>query len=74
VKLLLDTNRLSDAGAVVDALEAAEAIYVPLIALGEIHSGSESGSPPPLRAYAHGAKRALRRAVGVGARYSIPGV
>jgi tRNA(fMet)-specific endonuclease VapC len=43
VKLLLDTNRLSDALAeqdpVLDELESAEAIYVPVIALGEIRSG-----------------------------------
>lgn len=43
MKLLLDTNRLSDALAevddVLDGLEAAEAIYVPVIALGEIRTG-----------------------------------
>jgi tRNA(fMet)-specific endonuclease VapC len=47
VKLLLDTNRLSDALAqvpdVLNALEAAEAIYVPVIALGEIRSGFAGG-------------------------------
>ena len=43
MKLLLDTNRLSDALAeddrVLDELESAEAVYVPAIALGEIRSG-----------------------------------
>ena len=43
MKLLLDTNRLSDALAEVDEvleeLESAEAIHVPVIALGEIRSG-----------------------------------
>jgi tRNA(fMet)-specific endonuclease VapC len=43
MKLLLDTNRLSDALAeldpVLDELESAEAIHVPVIALGEIRSG-----------------------------------
>lgn len=43
MKLLLDTNRLSDALAevddVLDRLEIAEAIYVPVIVLGEIRSG-----------------------------------
>jgi tRNA(fMet)-specific endonuclease VapC len=43
LKVLLDTNRLSDALAqddrVLDQLESAEAIYVPVIALGEIRSG-----------------------------------
>jgi predicted nucleic acid-binding protein len=43
VKLCLDTNRLSDALAeaddVLDRLETAEAIYVPVIVLGEIRSG-----------------------------------
>jgi predicted nucleic acid-binding protein len=47
MKLLLDTNRLSDAlaqtAAVLDVLEAAEAIYVPVIALGEIRSGFAGG-------------------------------
>ena len=43
MKLLLDTNRLSDALAetadVLDRLETAEAIHVPVIVLGEIRSG-----------------------------------
>lgn len=47
MKLLLDTNRLSDALAqveeVLDTLEAAEAIYVPVIALAEIRSGFKAG-------------------------------
>jgi tRNA(fMet)-specific endonuclease VapC len=47
VKLLLDTNRLSDALAqvddVLDRLETAEAIYVPMIALGEIRAGFLAG-------------------------------
>jgi predicted nucleic acid-binding protein len=47
VKLLLDTNRLSDALAqvdeVLDLLESAEAIFVPVIALAEIRSGFLSG-------------------------------
>jgi tRNA(fMet)-specific endonuclease VapC len=47
VKLLLDTNRLSDVlaqtAAVLDVLEAAEAIYVPVVALGEIRSGFAGG-------------------------------
>jgi len=47
VKLLLDTNRLSDALAMVDEvldnLESAEAIFVPVIALGEIRSGFLAG-------------------------------
>ncbi len=47
MKLLLDTNRLSDAllqdDAVLDLLETAEAIYVPAVALGEIRSGFLSG-------------------------------
>jgi len=47
VKVLLDTNRLSDALAevdeVLDHLEAAEAIYVPAIALGELRSGFLGG-------------------------------
>ncbi len=47
MKLLLDTNRLSDALAqdesVLDLLETAEAIYVPAIALGEIRSGFLGG-------------------------------
>jgi tRNA(fMet)-specific endonuclease VapC len=50
VKLLLDTNRLSDALAeedeVLDALEAAEAVHVPVIALGEIRAGFLSGRRP----------------------------
>lgn len=48
MKLLLDTNRLSDALAedqdVLDRLETAEAIFVPVIVLGEIRSGFLSGS------------------------------
>lgn len=47
MKLLLDTNRLSDALAevdeVLDTLETAEGIYVPVIALGEIRSGFLGG-------------------------------
>jgi predicted nucleic acid-binding protein len=47
MKLLLDTNRLSDALAEVEEvlvnLEAAEAIYVPVIALGEMRVGFLSG-------------------------------
>jgi predicted nucleic acid-binding protein len=47
VKLLLDTNRLSDALAeadeVLEKLEVAEAIHVPVIALGEIRSGFARG-------------------------------
>ena len=43
MKVLLDTNRLSDALAedddVLELLETAEAIYVPVIVLGEIRSG-----------------------------------
>jgi tRNA(fMet)-specific endonuclease VapC len=43
VKLLLDTNRLSDALSEVDEvltrLESAESLYVPVIALGEMRSG-----------------------------------
>lgn len=43
MKLLLDTNRLSDALALVegvlDELETAESIYVPVVALGEIRAG-----------------------------------
>jgi tRNA(fMet)-specific endonuclease VapC len=50
VKLLLDTNRLSDAlaqvGEVIDRLETAEAIHVPVIALGEIRSGFARGRRP----------------------------
>ncbi len=47
MKLLLDTNRLSDALAedpeVLERLEAAEAIGVPVIALGEIRAGFLKG-------------------------------
>jgi tRNA(fMet)-specific endonuclease VapC len=50
VKLLLDTNRLSDAlamlGEVVDTLEIAEEICVPVVALGEIRAGFLRGSRP----------------------------
>jgi len=50
VKLLLDTNRLSDALAevdeVIERLEGAEAIHVPVIALGEIRSGFARGRRP----------------------------
>jgi tRNA(fMet)-specific endonuclease VapC len=50
MKLLLDTNRLSDALAmvedVVQNLEVAEAVYVPAIVLGEIRSGFLSGGRP----------------------------
>lgn len=48
MKLLLDTNRLSDALAeddeVLSKLELAEAVHVPVIALGEIRSGFQGGS------------------------------
>lgn len=48
MKLLLDTNRLSDALAendeVLDVLETAEAIHVPVVALGEIRAGFLAGS------------------------------
>jgi tRNA(fMet)-specific endonuclease VapC len=47
MKLLLDTNRLSDALAQVEevllVLETAEAVYVPVIALGEIRAGFLGG-------------------------------
>ena len=47
MKLLLDTNRLSDALAMLDEvignLESAEAVYVPVVALGEIRSGFAAG-------------------------------
>jgi tRNA(fMet)-specific endonuclease VapC len=47
VRLLLDTNRLSDAlaqdGDVLAVLEAAEVIYVPVVTLGEIRSGFKRG-------------------------------
>jgi tRNA(fMet)-specific endonuclease VapC len=47
MKLLLDTNRLSDALAeteeVLDVLEAAEAVYVPVVVLGEIRAGFRQG-------------------------------
>jgi predicted nucleic acid-binding protein len=50
MKLLLDTNRLSDALAevddVVERLESAESIAVPVIALGEIRSGFAHGRRP----------------------------
>lgn len=50
MKLLLDTNRLSDALAgvedVVERLESAEVIYVPVVALGEIRSGFLKGKRP----------------------------
>jgi predicted nucleic acid-binding protein len=50
VKLLLDTNRLSDALAedeeALDRLEAAQAIYVPVVVLGELRSGFLRGSRP----------------------------
>lgn len=48
MKLLLDTNRLSDAlsgdEAVLSLLESAEAIYVPVIVLGELRAGFLGGS------------------------------
>jgi tRNA(fMet)-specific endonuclease VapC len=48
VKVLLDTNRLSDALAqvdeVIDFLETAEEIHVPVIALGEIRAGFLRGA------------------------------
>lgn len=47
MKLLLDTNRLSDALALVDeviaTLELAEAIYVPVVTLAEIRAGFLAG-------------------------------
>lgn len=47
MKLLLDTNRLSDAlgevSDVLDTLESAEGVYVPVIALGELRSGFLGG-------------------------------
>lgn len=47
MKLLLDTNRLSDALAeddeVLDRLEAAEEIHVPVIVLGELRAGFLGG-------------------------------
>jgi predicted nucleic acid-binding protein len=47
MKLLLDTNRRSDAlaehAAVPDRLETAEAIHVPVIALGELRAGFRGG-------------------------------
>jgi len=47
MKLLLDTNRLSDALAeledVRDVLETAEAVYVPVIVLGEMRAGFKGG-------------------------------
>lgn len=47
MKLLLDTNRLSDALAgkdeVLDVLEAAEAVHVPVIALAEMRAGFLAG-------------------------------
>jgi predicted nucleic acid-binding protein len=50
VKLLLDTNRLSDALAelpeALDALEAAHEVNIPVIALGEIRSGFLRGRRP----------------------------
>ena len=50
MKLLLDTNRLYDALAqvadVIETLESAEAIQVPVIALGEIRSGFARGRRP----------------------------
>jgi tRNA(fMet)-specific endonuclease VapC len=50
VKLLLDTNRLSDALAANDdvlaRLEIADAVYVPVVALGEMRSGFLSGRRP----------------------------
>ncbi len=43
MKVLVDTNRLSDVLSeveeVLDALERAESVYIPAIALGEIRSG-----------------------------------
>ena len=47
MKVLLDTNRLSDALAqvdeVIDVLETSEVVFVPVIALGEIRSGFLGG-------------------------------
>ena len=47
MKLLLDTNRLSDALSeneeVLDVLESAEAIHVPVVALGELRAGFLAG-------------------------------
>lgn len=48
MKLLLDTNRLSDALAevdeVIERLETAEAVHVPVIALGELRAGFLKGA------------------------------
>ncbi|MBX7113096.1 MAG: type II toxin-antitoxin system VapC family toxin [Myxococcaceae bacterium] len=50
MKLLLDTNRLSDAlsqvDEVIEVLEIAELIAVPVVALGEIRSGFLGGRRP----------------------------
>jgi tRNA(fMet)-specific endonuclease VapC len=50
VRLLLDTNRLSDAlsgvGTVLDVLEAAETIQVPVVALAELRAGFLNGRRP----------------------------
>ena len=50
MKILLDTNRLSDAlaedDAVLDRLETAEEIHVPVVALGEIRAGFLAGRRP----------------------------
>lgn len=47
MKLLLDTNRLSDALAevddVLDRLEVAEEVHVPVVALGELRAGFLGG-------------------------------
>ncbi len=47
MKILLDTNRLSDALSektdVLDRLETAEAVYVPVVVLGEIRAGFLAG-------------------------------
>jgi tRNA(fMet)-specific endonuclease VapC len=50
MKLLLDTNRLSDALAEVEEvlsnLESAESVFVPVIALGELRAGFLAGRRP----------------------------
>ena len=50
MKLLLDTNRLSDALSesedVLNELESAESLHVPVIALGELRSGFLRGRRP----------------------------
>jgi tRNA(fMet)-specific endonuclease VapC len=49
MRLLLDTNRLTDAlrldDAVTQLIEEAEEVFVPFISLGEIQAGFEGGNP-----------------------------